>query len=152
MKKLLTITLIGVLALSMGAIAFADGFDNPAEVYSNLTEKTLDEAYELRSDGKTYGELAKEAGKLDEFRKANLENKISIINERVDEGLLTQKEADEIIETMKDMDCTTLGENRFNQKYNLGFGQGNGQGFKRGNGQGFKRGRGNHQGFRRNAK
>ncbi|WP_427338443.1 DUF2680 domain-containing protein [Caloranaerobacter sp. DY30410] len=151
MKKVLSLVLVGVFVLSIGAFAFADTFSSPAEIYANLTGKTTDEAYALRnSTSKTYGQLAEDAGLLDEFRDANLEVKKAILEDRVKNGIITQEQADEILAAIENSNCTVPGENRIGQNYGVGFGKGfngNGIGMGRGNGMQLRDGSHAGQGF-----
>ena len=151
MKKLITLSVVSVMVLSMAGLAFADSFKSPAQTYADLAKVSVEEAYELRGTEKTFGQLASENDLLDDFRKANLESKKSILADMVTNGEMTQEQADEIIKAMEENDCLTPGENRVGQKFGAGFGralngqgQGAGQGLRRGNGQG----RGNGAGYR----
>lgn len=143
MKKK-TILIVGLLLVaSIGTVAFAtDGYTNPSEIFSGLAGITVDDAHELRMDGKTYGELAEEQGFLEEFEKLNLENRIALINLRVEEGTITQEKADEIITILENHDCDELGEARIGIAFGMKFGNGSGEGFGDGLGEGLKRGQG----------
>ncbi len=152
MKKFLWIAVVSIFVLGVGGIAIASGFGNPAEIYADLTGTTVDEAIAERGTDKTFGQLADEQGLLDEFRAANLESKKAILQQRVEEGVITQEQADEIIKQMEEGCTLEPGSNRFGQNYNLGFGRNNsmrGQGM--GNGSRVRRGRGQGRGYRYNS-
>lgn len=143
MRKIITLSLVMVLVGTVGAVALADGFKTPSEIFADLKGITVEEAYELRGNEKTFGALAKEEGVLDEFIEANVESKKNIIDERVKEGQLTKEEANELIKALED--CDGSGERMLGQKYGIGFGNGNGsgQGKGKGNGRGYRQGNGN---------
>lgn len=158
MKKIVSIVLSGAMILSLGGIAFASSFDSPGEILANLTGKTVEKVYEEKGD-KTFGQLADEEGVLKDFREQMLESKKAIIAQRVEEGVLTQEEADEILEQMDQQDCTLNPEEskKLGQKYNVRFQfgknsefQGQGLGKGQGRGQGLGKGQGQGQGFRWN--
>jgi hypothetical protein len=101
MKKLLIGTITAGLLLVGATTAFAGTFKTPAEIFAELKGVTVEEAYASRASGSTYGQLADEAGVLDEFRADMLENRKAIIQERVANGELTQEQADAIIANME---------------------------------------------------
>ena len=136
MKKMVTFLLVVVMMLGATGFAFADAAFGPASIYAGLAGITEEEAYDLRlSTGSTFGELATEAGVYDAFKEAALSSKITMINEMVADGDLTQADADTIITALENCDGT---QSRILQGSNLGFGQkalagthrgaGNGQG------------------------
>lgn len=124
----------------MGAmgVAYAASLKTPAEIASGVTGKAISEVTTERNNGKTYGTIAKEAGKLDEFKLQMLENKKAMLDQRVKDGRLTQDRADEIYNNIKTNQsiCDGTGSGR---KGGCG-GQGAG-GCGMGRGQGFGRGR-----------
>lgn len=147
MKKVFSIALVSVLLIALGGVAFASTFDTPAEIYANLTGKTVEEVYEERGTDMTFGQLADENGLLEEFKALSLENKKAILDERVKDGTITQEQADEILKAMED--CTLEpGTKKLGQEYGLRFGgNGQGKGYGRGQGRGARRGQG--QGYGR---
>lgn len=151
MKRVLSLMLVAGLVLSVGIVSFAGPLSTPAEIYGNLTGKTVDEAYELRGDDNTFGELAQEAGVYDKFKESFLESKKEIIADKVENGELTQEKADEILNLME-TNCDGTGSQRLGQKYGIGFGNGAGNGQSKGQGRGLGRGRGagRGNGFGRN--
>lgn len=164
-KMVKTIGMTTAILLSTGMVAFAATYEKPAQIVSNLTGKSAEEVYNQKvEENKTYGQIAEEAGVLEEFKAQNLQNKINIINDRVSSGELTQEEADKIIEELKvnmencDQNGSGMRGNYFGQgNENCGLkdgsqmrgngnGLGNGQGRGLGNGQGNGQGRGNGMG------
>ncbi|SHJ59380.1 DUF2680 domain-containing protein [Paramaledivibacter caminithermalis] len=142
MKRLLTLVLATGIVLSVGLVAFADSISTPAEIYGNLTGKTVEEAYELKGNNKTFGQLAQEAGVYDKFKTSMLEMKKQVIADKVENGELTQEKADEILKLME-TGCDGTGSQRLGQKYGMGFGKGSGKGSGKGLGRGCGVGRGN---------
>lgn len=124
--------------------AFAYAATSPVDIVSKLTGKTVQELYEERAQGKTYGTIAKEAGKLEEFKAEMLKSKKEILDEKVKEGSLTQEKADEILNAIKNniANCDGTGSQRIGQKYGVGFGRGQGLGNGACNGLGLKGGLG----------
>lgn len=150
LKKLTKIIIGGVMVISLGAVAFADSVMTPAQVYSDVTGKTVEEAYEDRQSGKTYGQLAQEEGKYDEFKEQLIENRKELLEERVEDGTLTREQADYMLQRMEECDGTNPGQNGFGLgRGNGGCGYGNGQcgfgGQGRGAGKGFGQGQGLRQ-------
>lgn len=158
LKKLLaTATVVGMLGVA-GA-AFAATAMTPAEVVSGLTGKTVEDLYKERSAGKTYGTIANEAGKLEEFKAQMLEQKKTVLDQRVKDGRLTQEQADQIYNSIKNNQatCDGTGSAGIGKKYGAGFGQGSGMGLGQGagrgagmrNGGGFGQGMGAGRGMNR---
>lgn len=141
MKKLIAlIAVVGVLG-SAGA-AFAATAKTPAEIAAGLTGKTVEELYKERTAGKTYGTIAKDAGKLDEFKIQMLEQKKAVLDQRVKDGTLTQQQADEIYNAIKNNQatCNGTGNAQLGKKCGAGFGSGAGRGPGMGRGAGMGNG------------
>ena len=143
-KKILS---IGAVILAMGVTSIsvfaASGYNTPAEIVAGLTGKTTKQVIQERQEtGKTYGAMADEAGKLEAFKKENLQIKKDILDKRVAAGTLTQAKADEILKAIEANQaiCTGTGSAKIGQKFGAGFGNGNGM--RNGNGQGLGRGMG----------
>ncbi len=140
-----------VAVLGAGGAAYAATSLTPAEIAANVTGKSVAELQQQRQAGKTYGALANEAGKLEEFKVQMLEQKKVILDERVAAGKLTQEQANTIYQNMQerqaDCDGTGNGQARMGQNGGAGFGQGAGLGNGQGNGQRLGNGMGNGQGF-----
>ena len=158
------ITLVAVVALlgATSAVTFAAAPTlSMADILANLTGKTAAEVQaEKVETGKTYGTLAKDAGKLEEFKAEAVVQKKAILTEKVAAGTITQEKADEISaaidERMATCDGTAAGNDGTRLGAGFGMGQGNGMGqgqgmgkggMARGAGNGFGGGMGNGGGF-----
>ncbi len=107
MKKVLSLALVGILAFGAMGMSFAASPFGAAETYASLADISVEEAYEVKlASGSTFGELAEENGFYDAFKAAVLSSKISMINALVEEGELTQAEADAIITSLESCDGT----------------------------------------------
>lgn len=134
-KKTIAITLVVGVIGAMG-IVYAATAKTPAEITSSLTGKAVAEVNAERSQGKTYGTIAKEAGKLDEFQAQMLEERKANLDQRVKDGTLSQQQADAIYNNIKtnQLTCDVTGSGRMGGQVcgMNGGGRGNGQGFGRG--------------------
>jgi hypothetical protein len=136
-KKLVVMaTVIGVMGITGAAYAATDL--NPAQIVSGLTGKTVDQIYEERASGKTLATIAKDEGKLEEFKTSILEQKKKVLDQRVAEGKVTQEQADKVYSSIKSnqVTCNGDGSQAFGRGLGLGFGQGGGNGMNRGMGGG----------------
>lgn len=107
MKKVLSLALVGVLALGAMGMSFAASPFGAAETYANLAGITVEKAYEVKlASGGTFGDLAEEEGFYEEFSAAILSSKIDIINNLVAEDELTQAEAEALIASLENCDGT----------------------------------------------
>lgn len=136
MTKFKKAILIGAIVLGVGAtsstVFAASIYNNPAEALAGITGKTVDSVLTERYEtGKSFGAIADEAGKLDEYQKELLEMKKDVLTQRVESGDLTQEEADRIITAVEE-----------NQVYCNGDGYGRGRGGMMGYGYGGMMGRG----------
>lgn len=124
--------------LGASGTAFAATAMTPAEIVSGLTGESVEELYKERSAGKTYGTIANEAGKLEEFKAQILEQKKAVLDQRVRDGRLTQEQADKIYNSIKNNQatCDGTGSAGIGKKYGAGFGQGSGMGLGQGTGNG----------------
>ena len=138
-KTLATLVLAGVL--SLGVAAYAAESLTPAEIAAQLTGKTVEAVQAERAAGKTYGTIAKDADKLEEFQAQMLESKKALLDAKVKAGTLTQAEADAIYEAMKTAQatCDGTGTARIGRMMGAGFGQGCGLGGAAGSGFGIGR-------------
>lgn len=133
MNKLLIGTVTVGLLLVGATSVLAANFKSPAEVFAELKGVTVEEAYAAKAAGNSYGQLADEAGVLDEFKANMLENRKAIIQERVTNGQLTQEQADSMIQNMEANQAICDGTGMFGRGgagRMGGFGQGQGQGSK----------------------
>ena len=143
-KKLIaTATIVGILGVvGVAGASYATGATTPAGIVAGLTGKSVEEITAQRVAGTTYGTIAKEAGKLEEFKTENLVQKKAILDQRVKDGNLTQEQADAIYKSIADNQatCDGTGSAGIGQRNGAGFGQGMGMG------QGMGRGAGQHNG------
>ncbi|WP_019227869.1 DUF2680 domain-containing protein [Sedimentibacter sp. B4] len=151
MTNLKKLAVLGAVVMAIGTTtvtAFAAAnFATPAELAAAVTGNTVEEVTEEKlQSGKTYGEIAKDYDSLEEFQSAMLENKIAILQERVEAGTMTQEEADAIIKAIEENQavCDGTGQARVGQQFGAGFGgmMGNGNAQGRGLGNGLGRGQG----------
>ncbi len=155
LKKLVGSALVVVGVLGVGAAAYAATATTPAEIVAGLTGQTVEQVVELRATGVTYGTIAAEAEVLPEFQQEMLELKKEILDQRVKDGRLTQEQADEIYQAIKDNQatCNGTGSAGVGQQYGAGFGcgagVGAGQGLGMGGGMRRQGGLGNGAGFGR---
>lgn len=145
---------IGAMILTIGATSVptfaASIYKTPAEAVAGITGKSIESVTAEKSEtGKSYGEIAKEAGKLEEFKAENLEIKKDNLNAKVAEGKITQEKADEIIATITERQANCDGTNpgKIGKANGAGFGtnekaigKGMGKGKMNGLGKGQKNG------------
>ena len=147
-----TILILGVFALlgavSIGAYA-ASTYATPAEAAADLTGQTVDQVTAERLEtGKTYGAIAADAGKLEEFKDAMIQMKQDVLDQRVADGVITREAADEIMAAIEERaeNCDGTGPaNGTCPGGGFGFGRnggGAGRGVGRGQGGGMGRGQG----------
>lgn len=151
--KKLTVVLVVVGMFAAAGAVYAAG-KSPADITAGLTGKTVDALYQERAAGKTYGTIANEAGKLEEFKSQMIEQKKAVLDQRVQEGKLTQAQADEIYNAIKDNQANcdgTANGGAIGKKFGAGFGQGSGmgRGAGAGRGTGVRGGMGGQMGFGR---
>lgn len=147
-KLVAATTIVGILGVVGIAGAAATGATTPAGIVAGLTGQSVEQVAAERSAGKTYGTIANDAGKLEEFQTQTLEQKKAILDQRVAEGNLTQEQADATYNSMKANQATCDGTSsaRIGQKNGAGFGQGMGMGSSAGQRNGGGRGRGMNTG------
>lgn len=135
-KIIMSLAVVSVLSTSVvfGVVASK----TPADIVAGLTGKSVEEVTKERTSGKTYGTIAKEAGKLEEFKTETLKEKKAILDQRVKDGSLTQAQADEIYNSIKtnQATCDGTGSSGIGRMNGAGFGQGRGQGMGKGQGMG----------------
>jgi len=109
----------------------------PAQIAASVTGQTVEQVTAGRATGVTYGTIAKEAGMLDEFKVATLEQKKAILDQRVADGNLTQEQADAIYNRLvtNQATCDGTGSAAIGKSMGAGFGQGMGMGNGQGAGQ-----------------
>lgn len=137
MKKLIAvIAAVGILGTA--SVAYAAAAKTPAEIAAALTGKTVEDLNKERAAGKTYGAIVNDAGKLEEFKAQMLEQKKAILDQKVKDGTLTQAQADEIYNKIKNnqASCDGTGNAMIGRKSGDRFGQGCGSGAFQGMGGG----------------
>lgn len=105
--KIKNIAIAGLLALGVGATSFTvyaqANYDNPREALSAMTGKTMEEIHDLRqTEGVTKAELFNSEADYKAFQDEVLEQRKERVQERVENGNLTQERADEILTRMQD--------------------------------------------------
>lgn len=127
------VLVVGSLGLGVTTVSALTG-QSKAEKLAELTGKSVSEITSERYDNdKTYGEIANENGVLEEFKAYNYEHKKSIVEEKVNNGLLTEEEAKDILKQIEERQANCDGTG--NENHNgLGLGNGHGQG----SGQGYR--------------
>jgi len=141
-KRLIILVKVGILGTS--SFIFASANKPPVDVLSGLTGTPVETLEKQRAAGKTYGSIAADANKLEEFKSEVLKQKKARLNQRVKDGLMTQEEADSIYNSIKNnqKDCDGAGSGRSDKGRGMGFGNGKGNGQGQGRGQGLGGGRG----------
>jgi hypothetical protein len=136
--KRMVLSLVVVGVLSTGVVFAAVATKTPADIAAGLTGKTIEEVTKERTSGKTYGTIASEAGKLDEFKTETLEQKKQVLDQRVKDDDLTQAAADEIYNSIKTnlVTCDGTGGAGIGEMGGAGFGLGMGKGSGQRNGSG----------------
>ncbi len=98
-KQVLTVCLSILALAALSATVFAaSAYSTQAEVVAGITGRTTESVLTERIEtGKTFGTIASEAGKLDEFKAEILEIKKDALNAQVAAGRITQERADAIL-------------------------------------------------------
>jgi hypothetical protein len=139
-KKLIAAaTIVGMLGVvGVAGAAAATGATTPAGIVAGLTGKSVDAVTAERAAGKTYGTMAQEAGKLDQFKTENLAQKKVMLDQRVTEGNLTRAQADATYKSIEanQATCDGSGSAKMGQQNGMGSGQGMGAGQHNGGGMG----------------
>lgn len=143
-KSIAILGTLGIIATS--TVAYAVTAKTPADIAAGLTGKTVTQVTTERATGKTYGTIAKDAGKLTEFKAQMLVEQKAILDQRVKDKTLTQAQADTIYNTIKtnQATCDGTGTVAIGKKNGVGFGcgSGNGAGMGMGSGNGMRNGAG----------
>ncbi len=148
-SKVILFTAISVLSMSSTLTVSAAGRHTPADIVAGLTGRAVASVIEERFEtGKTFGTIAAEAGKLDEFKSEMLNTKEEILNEDVENGVISQEEADEILNAVKERQAVCDGTGNGDGS-GCGYGNGCGYGYGNGSGNGFGCGYGSGNGFGR---
>lgn len=107
--KKLVLSLAVVSVLSTSVVFGVAATKSSADITVGLTGKTVEQVEVERASGKTYGTIANEAGKLDEFKTESLKQKKVVLDQRVKDGNLTQAAADEIYNSIVTSQATCDG-------------------------------------------
>ena len=130
-KKLIAVaTIVGSLGVvGVAGASYATGATTPAGIVSALTGKSVEAVTSERATGTTYGTIAKDAGKLEEFKTETLVQKKAMLEQRVTDGTITQEQAETMVKSMEtnQATCDATGSAKIGQKSGMGFGQGGGQ-------------------------
>ncbi len=139
-RKLFAVVLMIGLLGAVG-IAYAAA-QTPADIVAGLTGKSVEALAAERAAGKTYGTIASEAGKLEEFKTQMFAQKKAVLDERVQAGTMTQEQADKVYAALQanQANCDGTGSAGIGKANGAGFGKGMGKGT--GAGQGMGRGQG----------
>lgn len=142
MKKKLFVACALTLALATTSLtAFAaTSYNTPAEAAADITGKTVEEVTQQRQSGTTYGAIAAEAGKLEEFKQAMQDIYKNALAERVSSGAMTQEQADALLAARAERQSTCDGSASGNGGCGLGLGGGRGMGCGKGSGRGMGNG------------
>lgn len=117
-KKFIAISTASIIILATSITALgATGYTAPADILAKITGRTTESIIDEKNEtGKTYGEIAVEADKLDEFKLENLEAKKDALYTQVENGTITQEKADAIIEQLENNQANCDGT----QAYSIG--------------------------------
>lgn len=134
-KKIVAVV-VSVCVIGAAGMAYAADIKTPADIAAALTGKSVTEVNNERATGKTYGTIAKDAGKLDEFQAQMLEQKKAVLDQRVKDGEITQQQADDIYNAIKNNQatCNGTGDAKLGKQFGMGCGNGQGAGLGRSNG------------------
>lgn len=81
---------------------FAAEYATPAEAVAGLTGRTVESIVSERRDtGKTFGTIAAEAGKLEEFQQSMIAIKTVQVENKVANGQITQQQADGLVQNIQ---------------------------------------------------
>lgn len=97
MKKFMLAGIIVASSFMYMGVAYAKGSTDMKNLLSDLTNKSVEEIETLSLD-KTLGEIATESGVYDQFMASKKQLKIKHVNEKVESGIITQEEANSLIE------------------------------------------------------
>lgn len=153
-KKVAAIIVAVALLVTTGVLVFADSFKSSLDIVSGITGKSAEDITKDRAAGKTYGAIAKDSGKLEEFKAQMLEQRKALLDLRVKDGTITQERADALYNAMKSNQaiCNGTGNSGLGMKNgagcasgSCGMGNGQGRGAGKGMGGGMGAGRGSNR-------
>lgn len=109
-----------LVALSMTSVSAFAAFKTVPEITADLTGKDIETVLQEQAlTGKSWYQLAEEAGKTEEFQQAIIEQKKEALKEQVAQGFLTQEQADSISSYM---DTNQANGNNYGNGYGYGHG------------------------------
>ena len=133
MKRLITGCITALVLAAMPVAAFAAA-QTPAEAAASVTGQTLEAVIAQKQEsGRTYGAIAADAGKLEEFKAQVRQLRLDRVKALVEQGTWTQEQADEWIAAMEQRQAACDG---------TGNGCGTGNGLRDGTGSGKGTGNG----------
>lgn len=120
----------------------ATTYSTPAEAVAGITGTEIEDVLAQFQNGKSYGTIADEVGKLQEFQEAMLDIRSAALEQCVIAGTLSREQADAYISSMQDQQalCPVANGNANGMGYGGGYGCGYGRGAGRGAGRGMGRG------------
>lgn len=126
-KKLIGVGAFVFFILLISTTVFAvSKYNSPAEAVAGLTGRSVDSVVQERRDTeKTYGTIAKEAGKLEEFKEEKIEVRKASLAKKVADGKITEEKANEYLETINErmQNCDgNPGEKQHEKSLGLKFG------------------------------
>lgn len=117
--KISTLVLGLLLSFSIYGMATVE-YKHPAETLSNLSGKTVKEIKEEHNLGKSYGEIAKAYGVLDEFKLAKLTVRKEKIDELVRAGKISKEEGQKMYDDFKAYLDKWDGSGSLEKKFKVG--------------------------------
>lgn len=157
-KKLIAGIAVALTFTATSITAFAaTTYQTPCEIVESLTGKSSQQVLEERQSGKTYGTIAEEAGKLEEFKTAMNELRTSILEERVANGSISREQMETILKAVEEnqLICDGTGSGNggagcyfdtgagLDYSYGTGYGMGHGAGYGHGHSTGHNTRHGN---------
>ncbi len=124
-KKVLIIVLF-ILSITTATVYAATNYSSPADIAAKVTGKPVEKVIKEKLDSnKTYGEIAKDEEKLEDFKNEMRQYKKDIVKDKVKDGIITKEEGDKFLaEIEKHQEfCDGTGP-RANEKSGIGFGFG----------------------------
>lgn len=141
-KKLLAALTAAMVLASTTVVALAAPWGTPAEAAAGVTGSTVEEVWQQRADGKTYGQIADEAGKLEEFQQAMTDIQQERLDDLVGLGRITEEQADAWMEAYGERQAVCDGTGLYDGSCGLGAGCGYGAGYGVHDGMGYGAGYG----------
>lgn len=101
-RNLLLFTAVAALSMAPAATAMAAEYQTPADTAAEVTGRSVEDvARERFETGKTYGAIAAEDGRLDEFKARRLDMQEAVLSEQAEQGIISQEEMDRILSGIK---------------------------------------------------